>query len=45
MEFNFSNVSQRQLEEIFIIHFNDLFNKFLTTSFQEISLKLKNQVI
>ena len=45
MEFNFSNVSQRKLEEIFITHFNGLFNKFLTTSFQEISLNLKTQVL
>ena len=45
MEFNSSTISQNQLEKIFILHFNDLFNKFLTTSFQQISLNLKNQVL
>ena len=44
MEFNSSTISQNQLEKIFILHFNDLFNKFLATSFQQISLNLKNQV-
>ena len=45
MDSNLSEVSQNKLENIFSIHYNDLFSKFLTSTHQDLFAIFKKQIL